>query len=720
MVPTILRRKEIRRPMVETLTRSAARIYGALSALGGGSPDVLERLLPFFEPILRGKQGTRLNLDAFAKEIRETYRWNFNTDIVEVFIPRLVDAGWLTPDDAKIEQTTYTVTLPEKTLTEDGEASVDEELRRVAEQFKSFSEALSPLTAIPLDVEEFEDMLIEWLLYVEAFSEHNLDFKNHFRKDATGTLRQVIEVPQTTSLSDEAKFLCARYVQHAIKTDPHASEVLARIASIGLLTEVVQDFVKPSTPVETSNLVVYLDAPVAMELLGVSGALARENTLPIISELQRIGANIRIFGQSIDEIKNSLVAVLQNPRPTGPTAHALMRLEVLRDYVVEVSRDPAPFLEELDVQIDYRTLEKFPSQHAYFTEEQRSELFGAFTFQQNMQARDHDADITTFVMRQRSGYEDRDLFKSRFLVLTRNGLLAQLVRTKCIAIGALAPNVVPPVVHRRVLAAAMWLRTGLGAQDLEVPKRMLLASCESVLAIRPGVVDAVKKLTDALGDKEKSRQLDLLVAQDRSAQMLMDKTLGAPSVVTEANLSQLFDEMLHPHLEEERRKADEAIKKERAKGKEHREQLLTELQTAKAAESASAKTLAQRSQDDLYIVEALCKDVERNLAKRERLNRCLGAFIAILFCLPPFFLPSYWVTYISFAPAGVLSYLTITGSHLIGIKTSEKKALSELDIAAGNRRLTLTVSRFKIEWTGERFFVLDPSETSADDLFGVS
>ncbi|ESW62765.1 hypothetical protein X772_36760 [Mesorhizobium sp. LSJC280B00] len=50
----------------------------------------------------------------------------------------------------------------------------------------------------------------------------------------------------------------------------------------------------------------------------------------------------------------------------------------------------------------------------------------------------------------------------------------------------LPDETVPPVVHRRVLATAIWLRTGMGAGDLNIPKRMLLASCEHVLAIRPG------------------------------------------------------------------------------------------------------------------------------------------------------------------------------------------------------------------------------------------
>ena len=421
----------------------------------------------------------------------------------------------------------------------------------------------------------------------------------------------------------------------------------------------------------------------------------------------------------IDECKHSLKAVLENPRPTGPTAQALARGDVLRDYVSEVSRNPDPFLEKLGVNVTHRALDQFPSEHPYFTDEQRTEIFGALVFQKNQNARNHDADITTIVMRQRRGCGDRDLFKSRYLVLTRNGLLAQLVRRRCIEMGTLSPTAVPPVIHRRVLAAAMWLRTGLGTQNLEIPKRMLLASCERVLAIRPGVVNAVKKLTDTLGDEEMARQLDLLVAQDRSAQMLMDKTLGAPSVVTEANLPLLFEEMLHPHLEEERKKGKDAVKTERAKGVRKFKEVKGELQTAKEAERDAGAILGARQREDREVVEAFCAEVERKLAKRRIWKRVFGVILAIIFCIPPFLQPSIWQTYLSILPAVLLAFLTITGSKLLGTTTSEEKALSALGAAAKERHLDAKVSRFEIRWKGERFSVLERKHAPADDLFAA-
>lgn len=703
--------------MPSNLTRTAARIYGTLTGLEENAPDVLGRLLPFFDPILRAKQGHQFDVTAFAREVRDTYKWNFNSDVVEVFLPRLVEAGWLTADDPNTEPTTYHITLPDVEQLEPTESNANQELRFLAKEFKEFSENLSPLTALPKEVEEFEDILIEWLLYVEAFSEKNIEFSTRVEKSPTGTMRQVVDVPRTTNLNSEERFLCARFVSDAIGSRPETGEQLARIASIGLLTEVVQNFVKPTAPVESSNLAVYLDAPVAMEYLGVSGKAARENTVPVIDELKRIGVKVRVFGQSIAEIKRNLAAVLQNPRPTGPTAQALARDEVMREFVVQVSADPEKMLSYTGISVTHRTLDQIPSEHQYCEKTHWSEIYGALIFQQSLDARKHDADVTTLVMRQRHGHEDRDIFRSRFVMATRNGLVAQLTRRKCIDLGLMSPSMTPPIVHRRYLTASMWLRTGLGEQNLEIPKRLLLANCERVLAVRPGVVEAVKKVADDLDDPEKVRQLDLLVSQHRSAQALMDKTLGTASVVTSDNVAELFQEMIYPHLEDERKRGTDAVQAEKRKRREVLKEAEEELREEKARSQSSQAIIDSKIAEDREAIEALLHDVEAELSRKRKSRRNLGMMIAALFCIPMLLEPSYWITWILIVISLLLGYLTITGNKLIGTSSPAYLAFKLLAEEADRRRLNKKLSQFKIDWDGScfSFFQQDKSEKKSLD-----
>lgn len=714
--------------MTKQLTRSAVRIYGALSALGNGTGNVLEGLLPFFDPILRLHNGSKLDPDVIASAIRETYKWNFNSDLIEAFVPYLEHHGWIVADIPGTTDSTYTIHMVESGKPDPSVQTVESELHRIASQFKEFSEALSPLTTIPREVEEFEDILVEWLLYVEAFSEKSIDFRTGIRADQSGKLRQFVEIPNTTSLRDEEKFLCARFVKHAIKDDKGSAEVLARIAAIGLLTEVIQDFVKPVTAVDKTDLVVYLDAPVAMELLGVSGKSARENTAPVIAELLRIGASVRIFGQSVEEIKNSLQAVLKNPRPTGPTAQALMRREVLKEYVVEISRNPVPLLEGLGVKVAYRTREQTPSEHQYFTKENWQDLYGKLNFSENPVAREHDTDITAYVVRQRRGRVSRDIFEANAIALTRNGLLAQIVRRVSVQQNGLPDDAVSPVIHRRVLATAMWLRTGMGAGDLNIPKRMLLANCEHVLAIRPGVVEAVKRLTDALGDDDKTRQLDLLISQDRSAQALMDKTLGMTNVVTAENLPRLWQEMLQPHLEEERQKGLDTLNKVKAEERKRLTKANEYIEIIKKESDQQAAFLGaklqEKRQEDREAVVAMCTDVEHHLRRKRKIRIGIAFAIALISCIPLMVETTFLVRIASVLIGFIFAYLTATGGKLIGVTTEEAQALAALRSVAERMRLAGKLDRFDVRWNDTVFIVSDRPEQPltagrGDDLFSL-
>ena len=601
-----------------------------------------------------------------------------------------------------IPPTRYTVTLPDQ-INHEIENNAESQLRNMAERFRIFAQKLAPFNKLPESVVDYEEILIEWLLYVEAFSEINLGLDKNTEQELSDTLGKEVDVPRTTTLTREENYLCAKFVEHTIKDAPDAFEILARIASIGLLTEVVQDFVKPNTPIRKSDLKVYLDGPVAMELLGVSGRAAKKNTTLIIRELQRIGVGVGVFSQSIVEIKDNLTAVLTKPHPIGPTAQALLKKEVLRDYVIRIAADPEKFLKNLDIRISRQTLSHPPDDHEYFTEEQRDMIYSALTFhQESPNARDHDADVTALVMRQRRGHKDPDIFKSKVLLMTKNGLLAQRVRKKCVQMGVLSQASIPPVVHRKVITASIWLRTGFGTKELDVPKRLLMANCERILAIHPSVVDKVKELTKSLDDEEKVRQIDILVNEPRSSQILMDKILGAPSVLNTENIEELIEEMLHPLLEKERKKGNEAIKEEQTKSNKKIQEISNNLIQTQAEKSAIQAQLNKKRNEDTEAITALCKDAERILAKNRRFKKTGSGVLAVIMSALSLPISSVW-SYLVFLPSIPLAYLTITGNKWIGTLTTEKHAKKVLSELAEKRGLAGKISYFVIDWDGEHF-----------------
>ena len=149
--------------------------------------------------------------------------------------------------------------------------------------------------------------------------------------------------------------------------------------------------------IQNTDLVVYLDAPAAMELLGLSGLDAKANIELVVNELIRVGSTIRIYSKSIEEIQRVLQATLNSHDPSGPTIEAINRQEVYREFVEQVANDPEYFLGKFNVQTTYRTLDQTPSSHRYFTDEHNTELYGALPFIKRPEAREHDATVTTLL-----------------------------------------------------------------------------------------------------------------------------------------------------------------------------------------------------------------------------------------------------------------------------------------------------------------------------------
>ena len=187
-----------------------------------------------------------------------------------------------------------------------------------------------------------------------------------------------------------------------------------------------------------------------------------------------------------------------------------------------------------------------------------------------------------------------------------------------------------------------------------------------------------------------------------------------PSVVSKENFGELFQQMLYPHLEEERRKSELAVESERAEGRKKVETFERRLERAQAAESAATVKLSERSKEDKEIIEAVCSDVAVKLAKRRRLRKILGIAVSLMLCSPLFFEATLLQSSLSFIFALPLAYWSITGSKLIGTVTTEANAKAALIDMAGERGLAAKMSRFATEWRGDEFRVMEKKEEDSD------
>ena len=253
------------------LSQKAIRIFSAVEVLRGGQADVRHALAALFEPALATFNGELFDPAKLATEINGQYKLGVNRDIVEEFAPIFQERGWLKRIDSTPNHAAYLIELPPDVEMERQSGKFAEQAKKLGEEFRAFVKAISPLSQVEKSNEELVDGLIDWLMRLDALTEQEM-------KSASSVYRQgkklVYEFnpPTEVPTGDEA-FLSARFVKHLFETDSPHIDFLTELAGVGLITEVVRDFYKPSTHIKTTVLVVYLDAPVMLDFLGLSGRI---------------------------------------------------------------------------------------------------------------------------------------------------------------------------------------------------------------------------------------------------------------------------------------------------------------------------------------------------------------------------------------------------------------------------------------------------------------
>ena len=695
--------------MSKPLTQRALRVFAVLESYRAGSADILDALLPFFEPILAELPGQTLNPSEFANRVSEAYRWHFTADIVEELIPRFAAKKWV----QKIPGTeaAYRITYDNPSglaVLPTNDIAITQTLATLTEEFAEFIKKISPLTNFVFETNTLADILVEWLISIDAYTEDVLRQKALQITKIEGQIGLAVIVNDSSNLSSEEKYLCARFVKSLFeKKSPYIAD-LCKLASIGLLTEVIQDFHKPTTQINKTNLIAYLDAPVAMDLLGVSGKEAGANIRPIVQKLQEIGGTVRIFRASVDELQGALDAVLRRTptERTGETAGAIRRNEVLEAFVRQVARDPGSFLQEHGVAIVERKLDQFPSEHQYFDQSAYDDFFSKLTWHHEMPRREHDATIVAHVMRMRKGIQSRDVFQTRHLLVTRNALLCESAKQFSIAKGLNGRTSIGPAIHQRQLATAIWLRTGLSDVQKDIPRRYLLAACERVLELKRNVVDQVRIISRTL-TPEKAQQLDLLLTQDRSTQLLMDKTLGSSNVVNSNNIEPLIDEM--------KRSLTESIQSEAATSisvaqKDAAKQVRRANERRKLLEQenvALTQSLAQRQAEDAHIIDALLDEVNAEMGWRRLIIWIVAAGVVGLVAILPLLsdqlsnVAKFICLVIAGLIAAIFAYLQIS-DRPVGIETKITKwGRARLTQLAALRGIHSKLDKVQIEQRGK-------------------
>jgi hypothetical protein len=534
--------------MTGAFSKPALRVLSVLEAQGDRVGDVLAALKPFFAPILCDRAGQMFDPQKIATAINQAYYWRITHEVVENLVPRFLEWGWLESwfGDNAISAYKIADCWGDEAYNGGDETKIEEVSNQIGDSFAAFLTEHLPQHIGNKGPQELSSAVIEWLVSVDAFTPQKIRERiQGYEVDEFGVM-----VPKLTSstgpantLDGQTSYLCARFVKHLADSGDALFPQLCRLAEVGLLTEVVQDFSKPVDPAARANLLLYVDSPLALDALGMSGKAAKNSILPVLDGLRSVGAKVGVLRDSIEEMRTALDTLLRTPHSerTGPTADALRRREVTQRDIITVLNGPEAALRAIGVEVVERTLSMYPNEHKYFTGSDFEKLKARYSWQNNYAAQEHDAVLVTIVMRRRGDHRSNDFLTCKHLAVSRNGAVIADAEQYCRENGMVARGQVPPVIHSRQLATMAWLRTGLRS-NADVPKSTLLAACQRVLTLSPGLLKAAVRKAHELSGKSEE-ELRLCLVMDRSTMVLMDRTLGDTRILAEQQMEEIIDAM---------------------------------------------------------------------------------------------------------------------------------------------------------------------------------
>jgi hypothetical protein len=244
--------------------------YLAQTARSDG--DLLSGLAPMFRPLARGKVGEKFSPSEFAEQVGRVYGLKVHPWAVEDLAPRLERAGLLRKVlvDQGVHEYVY-----EEVGGEFSEVS-EADIRLVVWRFVDFAKPLLNEHGLAESEERLGDTFLRHLVDMDFVAvllrpDRSRELE---RKATTLSVKKPEEqVKWETEATTEARFnvLCASFILQVHRTDTRLYDLLVRIATGALLSEVILNFQDPGTTTNLQGLTVLLDAPFVMSVLDLSG-----------------------------------------------------------------------------------------------------------------------------------------------------------------------------------------------------------------------------------------------------------------------------------------------------------------------------------------------------------------------------------------------------------------------------------------------------------------
>jgi hypothetical protein len=378
-----------------------------------------------------------------------------------------------------------------------------------------------------------------------------------------------------------------------------------------------------------SDVVVYLDTPILLRLLGVSIPQLTEAAVEMRELLRESNVPCRVFRHTVDEIRSVLASTAGNLRASrskalADTARLSRTSREVLDYFLSTGKS-AGDVEAIAADLERRLLrlgvnqEDTPDHTERLTlgEDAIGEVLQARVGYRNEGAKRRDIDSFTAIFRLRNGRQFHELGECKAVFVTPNTAYAfatrEYMRDQEPAGG------VPQVLTDLELTTQVWVRTPSARPDL--PLKLLIADSFAALNPAPRVWDKYLKTIERLQEQGEitEEQVTALVFSTTARNEMMDLTLGDIDAIEDESVVETLERLEHslatPRVEEAQRRADA----EQAES----DRRIAELESALAGEQEARKQERQRQEEEkkAYEQELERQEGEKNAREKSDLER---------------------------------------------------------------------------------------------------
>ncbi|HEC73015.1 MAG TPA: hypothetical protein ENI26_01435 [Methylophaga aminisulfidivorans] len=517
--------------------------YSFLAQTSRGEGDLLQGLTPIFKPIAKSHANEKFQPEEFAAIIDSLYGIKVHHWAIEDLIPRLESAGiiYKVKITDEIEQYHYSE------IQEEFNEVTEKDIKHVTEAFVAFSNPILEFHGLAIDSETLEDAFLNQLVDMDFISillkpDRSKEDSKSNKTISLKKSKDQEEWENEISARSKIDVLAASFIIDTHKTKPKLYDLIMRVATGALLSEVILNIQDPEVDVSLDGLSIILDTPFLMSYLDLSSPELHGFAIEICDQLRAKGAKIAAFEHSVDELKDNLKAVIERTKYGQGSGQTSIRLRQrsFEVYAKSVLSNSELVLEKADIGLIKNP--DTPHVYQYFSEENEKELESKLGFYRFPLAKQRDAKSIASVVRLRRGnsHQMRELSECRFLFVAENTSLVRNASEFCIRSKIYTERDIPPALSEKYLSGLLWVL--YGGKGHELTKHLLLANCAAALETRS---DIISRMHNFLSDSNEGKLelFESLMTTSRAGQYVMQATLGDSTLITENNVPEILEKV---------------------------------------------------------------------------------------------------------------------------------------------------------------------------------